>query len=96
MPIPTLTTARATLARSWREAERISNALDCLLVIGTSATVYPAAGLIETALSCGSHVICVNTEPTELVGAKHPALVGSAAAVVPALLEGLLLATRAT
>jgi NAD-dependent deacetylase len=33
----------------WQEAQQLCTALDCLVVVGTSATVYPAAGLIEQA-----------------------------------------------
>jgi NAD-dependent deacetylase len=35
----------------------------CLLVVGTSAVVYPAAGLIEAAQELGKPVIEVNPEP---------------------------------
>ena len=80
--------------RVWSEAQRICSSLDCLLVVGTSATVYPAASLIETALAAGSKVISVNTERTELVGANHLKLIGPASQVVPELLEGLSVATR--
>jgi NAD-dependent deacetylase len=36
---------------------------DCLLVVGTSAVVYPAAGLIDSALDLEKAVIEVNPEP---------------------------------
>jgi len=70
----------------WDQAQRLCTVLDCLLVIGTSATVYPAAGLIELARRCGSRVIVINPDPG--VAAADVCLAGSAAAVLPALLEG--------
>jgi NAD-dependent deacetylase len=75
----------------WNEAHRLCSALDCLLVVGTSATVYPAAGLIELAAAAGSKIISVNTEPSGSLGAEHVEIVGAASAVLPPLLEGLAL-----
>jgi NAD-dependent deacetylase len=80
--------------RVWDEAQRICASLDCLLVIGTSAVVYPAASLIEVAAARGATIVSVNTEPTELFGAKHLELIGPASRVLPELLAGLSLATR--
>ena len=37
----------------WREAFKAAEACDCFLVVGTSAVVYPAAGLIEVAPAAG-------------------------------------------
>lgn len=79
----------------WNEAQRICSALDCLLVVGTSAAVYPAASLIEDAAAAGSTVISINTEPLGTsgalgtFGAKHIELVGTASALLPELLEAL-------
>jgi len=44
-----------------RAVQETSNA-DVLLVVGTSAAVYPAAGLIPIAAEHGAFVIVVNTE----------------------------------
>ncbi len=79
----------------WNEAQRICSALDCLLVVGTSAVVYPAASLIEVAAAAGGTIISINTERCDpsgafgSSGAKHIELVGPASAMVPQLLEGL-------
>ncbi|HEX7186333.1 MAG TPA: NAD-dependent deacylase [Thermoanaerobaculia bacterium] len=48
------------LSRSQREASRC----DLFLSVGTSSTVYPAAGLIDVAHRAGACVIEVNPEPT--------------------------------
>ena len=74
--------------QGWNEAEGICSKLDCLLVVGTSATVYPAAGLIEQAAAAGSTIISINTESSGTsFGAKHFELVGPASALLPQLLE---------
>jgi len=78
----------------WDRAQGLCLALDCLLVIGTSATVYPAAGLIELARQCGSRVIVVNPDPRAAADGGDVYLAGSAAAVLPALLEGFDLASH--
>jgi NAD-dependent deacetylase len=81
--------------RVWAEAQRICSQLDCLLVVGTSATVYPAATLIEDAAAAGSTIISINTEPSGAgsFGAEHLELVGAASVLLPQLLEGLSLQT---
>ena len=43
-----------------------TNLADCILVIGTSATVYPAAGFPQEVLSSGGNIIEVNPEETPL------------------------------
>ena len=62
--------------------------------VGTSATVYPAAGLIEVAAAAGATVVSINTEPSGSLGARHIELVGAASTLLPALLEGLSPETR--
>jgi NAD-dependent deacetylase len=71
----------------WSEAQRICAALDCLIVVGTSATVYPAAGLIELAAANGSKIVSINTESSGSFGADHIEVVGTASEWLPKLLE---------
>ncbi len=71
----------------WSDAQRVCSALDCLLVVGTSATVYPAASLIEDAAAAGSKIISINTEASGSFGAEHIELVGTASVLLPQLLE---------
>src|SRR5205814_1706615 len=49
----------------WAQAELAVQRCQCLLVVGTSALVYPAAGLIDQAHGCNAKVIEVNLTPTE-------------------------------
>lgn len=46
------------------EASSLANRCDAMLVIGTSAQVYPAASLPRTAKHNGASIIEVNIEPT--------------------------------
>jgi NAD-dependent protein deacetylase/lipoamidase len=52
----------------WREAVAATSACDVFLLVGTSAVVYPAAGLAELARSHGAKVIEINIEETPLSG----------------------------
>jgi NAD-dependent deacetylase len=49
-----------------REAEQEAQEADLMLVLGTSLTVYPAAGLPQTTLSRGGKIVIVNDMPTPL------------------------------
>jgi len=81
-------------ATTWMRAQRLCMALDCLLVIGTSATVYPAAGLIELARRCDSRVIVIDPNPGGPADGADVYLAGPATAVLPALLEDFDLASN--
>jgi NAD-dependent deacetylase len=58
-----------------------------MLVIGTSAVVYPAAALPPLAQRHGAYVAEINPEPTPLSSIVDERLAGPAGAVVPALLR---------
>lgn len=50
----------------WQAAEKAARECELLLVIGTSAVVYPAAGLAHVAKSCGARVVEINVAETAL------------------------------
>jgi len=79
---------------TWERAQRLCTLLDCLLVVGTSATVYPAAGLIELARQCDSRVIVVDPNPGGAGNMADVYLAGAAGEVLPALLDGFDLASH--
>jgi NAD-dependent deacetylase len=81
---------------TWMRAERLCTEIDCLLVIGTSATVYPAAGLIDVARRLNSSIIVVDPNPGAAGHEADVHLAGPAARLLPALLEGFDLASIAT
>lgn len=70
--------------RALEEAKRC----DLMLVIGTSAVVYPAADLPRIAKGRGAKVIEVNKEPTVLTGVVSDYLLqGKAGEILPKVLE---------
>ena len=71
-----------------RSVEAISRA-DVAIVVGTSAIVYPAAGLPELALAEGIPVIEVNPEETPLSAQVTVSLREKAATALPGLLQRL-------
>ena len=69
-----------------KEAEHAAAAAQVFLVIGTSAVVYPAAGLIPFAKQSGAKVVEINVEPTALSAMADCALQGPAGELLPQLL----------
>jgi len=62
-----------------------ARACDVLLVVGTSAVVYPAAALPRVAHAAGALVVEINVEDTSLTAEADVVLRGPAAEVLPAL-----------
>jgi NAD-dependent deacetylase len=69
------------------EAEHAVESADVLLVVGTSAVVYPAAGLIPLAKQRGVKVVEVNPESTPYSEMADCWLRGAAGEILPKLLE---------
>ena len=63
-------------------------ACDVFMTVGTSAVVYPAAGLIQVAAQSGARTIEVNLEATQASGIMDLALHGPAGVVLPQLVDG--------
>jgi NAD-dependent deacetylase len=72
-------------ADALREAEKAAGECDLMISIGTSAVVYPAAALPETALAAGAKVLEVNRDPTPLSEMATWSLRGAAGELLPAL-----------
>jgi NAD-dependent deacetylase len=68
-------------------AEDAARECDVLLVVGTSAEVYPAAGLPDTARAAGACIVEVNPGTTPLTAGADIALCGRAGAILPALVR---------
>ena len=69
-------------------AERAARGCELMLVVGTSGAVWPAAGLAAVARRAGAKVAVVNPQASEIDGEAHWTLRGTAARVLPLLLEG--------
>ena len=70
----------------WSRAEGASRRAQVFLVIGTSAGVYPAAGLAEIARADGGRIAVINAEPTPLDSLADWVVGGKAGEALPRLL----------
>jgi NAD-dependent deacetylase len=68
-------------------AERAAAACDLLLAVGSSLTVYPAAGLVPLAHATGARVVIVNAEDTPFDDIADAVLRGSISDVLTALMS---------
>jgi NAD-dependent deacetylase len=73
----------------WERSVDAVKASDVLLVVGTSAVVYPAAGLIELARDRGRPVIECNLQSTSASSMADVILLGKSGELLPQLLRRL-------
>jgi NAD-dependent deacetylase len=73
----------------WVAAEAAARDCQCFLVVGTSAVVYPAAGLVPIAKGGGAKVIEVNVERTAASSLADVTLLGASGDILPRLLTAL-------
>jgi NAD-dependent deacetylase len=71
------------------EARAVTDRADCVLVVGTSATVRPAGGLPRIARANGARLIEVNTDRTGITSICDAAICGTAAAMLPLLADAV-------
>jgi NAD-dependent deacetylase len=69
---------------------------DLFISVGTSGTVYPAAGFVTEARNAGAHTVELNLEPSHGITAFAEAIHGPATQVVPAYIDQLLNSSRST
>jgi NAD-dependent deacetylase len=71
----------------WREAYKAAEACDCFLVVGTSAVVFPAAGLIEVAAASRARILEFNLERTAASSRVDLGLYGPSGRMLPEVLK---------
>jgi NAD-dependent deacetylase len=71
----------------WAAAEQAVRTCDVLLVAGTSAVVYPAAGLVPLARSAGAKIIEINLEATPLSHSVDYTFTGPSGVILPQLVD---------
>ncbi len=76
-------------AAPWARAAEAAGAAEVFLSVGTSAVVYPAAGLPALALRSGAYVAEINTEPSAIAGGLSEVVLGPSATVLPALVAAV-------
>lgn len=72
------------------EIERQLAKANLFISIGTSGTVYPAAGFVAEARAIGAYTVELNLEPSEGTSMFHESINGPATEIVPAYVERLL------
>jgi NAD-dependent deacetylase len=72
--------------RVWDNAQKAVESAGVLLVIGTSAVVYPAASLVPLAKQFGAVVIEINPDETPVSSAVEYSLRGPAGVLLPQLI----------
>jgi NAD-dependent deacetylase len=73
----------------WSRAQGAVERCQVLLVVGTSAVVYPAAGLIDSAKSYNAKVIEVYLAATSATSSVDIALHGESGKILPDLVQRL-------
>lgn len=73
--------------QAWKTVVLLVKDCDLMVSVGTSGIVMPAAGLPDLALASGASVIHVNKADVAMGDPKELMLIGSAAKVLPMLLE---------
>jgi NAD-dependent deacetylase len=74
-------------AGAFAQAEQWAERSDVFLVIGTSAVVWPAAGLVSLAKDAGAKIIEINIEDTPATELANVALRGPSGEILPRLVE---------
>ncbi|WP_420455473.1 SIR2 family NAD-dependent protein deacylase [Rubrivirga sp.] len=74
---------------AFAQAEQAAALADVYLSVGTSAVVYPAAGLPLLARQAGAYVAEVNPTPSDIAGRVSEQVRGTAGEVLPALVAAL-------
>jgi NAD-dependent deacetylase len=67
-------------------AERAAGEADLLLAVGSTLSVYPAAGVVPLAKAAGARIVIVNGEPTGYDSIADAVLRGPISELLPALL----------
>jgi len=81
----TISFGQNLVAEDLARAESAALACDLLLAVGSTLSVYPAAGLVPIAHSARARIVIVNGEPTEYDRIADVVLRGPISAVLPAL-----------
>ncbi len=77
----------------FRAGEVSSVKSDIFFVVGTSAVVYPAAGLVYAAKQGGSIIVEVNIEQTDISSIADYSFLGESGKVLPEILSAYLIAS---
>ena len=85
----TISFGQNLVAEDLARAERAAQQCDVLLAVGSTLSVYPAAGLLPMAKYAGAKVLIINGGPTEMDELADVALHGAIGELLPALVAGV-------
>ena len=71
----------------FKGGEEAANNADIFFIVGTSAVVYPAAGLVHTAKQSGAVLVEVNVVETEVSSIVDYSFIGKAGEILPIILN---------
>ncbi|MBT8380858.1 MAG: NAD-dependent protein deacylase, partial [Ignavibacteria bacterium] len=71
----------------YKGGESVSFNRDIFFVVGTSAVVYPAAGLVYSAKQGGAAIVEINIEQTEISSIADYSFYGESGKVLPEILD---------
>lgn len=74
----------------WTVSTAALRACDLFISVGTSGSVYPAAGFVAEAIGIGAHTVELNLEPSDGASLFAEAHYGLATEIVPDFVERLL------
>ena len=83
----TISFGQSLVPEDLERAQLAASACDLLLSVGSSLTVYPAAGLVPVAKAAGAVVVIVNAEPTPYDDIADAVLRGSISEVLPLVVK---------
>ncbi len=69
-------------------AQRASRGCDLMLAVGSTLSVFPAAGVVPVAKDAGARVVIINAEPTQMDDLGDAVLRGSISEILPAVVGG--------
>ena len=69
-------------------AEQAARRCDLMLAVGSTLSVFPAAGVVPVARDAGARVIIVNAQPTQMDDLADAVLRGSISEILPRIVGG--------
>jgi NAD-dependent deacetylase len=84
----TISFGQSLVAEDLRRAEAAALSCDLLLAVGSTLAVFPAAGLVPTAVRAGAVVVIVNGSPTDMDSLADVVVNGSISELLPLLVTG--------
>ena len=85
----TISFGQNLVAADLQRAEQAANECDLLLAVGSTLSVYPAAGVVPLAKYAGAKIIIINGGPTEMDDLADVVLQGPIGELLPSLLAGI-------